>query len=267
MCLLRERYRLEETVDPYDRIQCVLRRGTCEQLLEHTDALTEDVVYTRGDLVEGAMTLRLLEPREQILLCADHVREGFVFCCELARDVIQLRHTGGGQLPAVQIARELHALHEPHVAGGKAEENCVRTQLLFRHGGRIKRQQIPPEHRRIPILPPAEPFHEMQHGDVDEHGTVVRTGKEQPIGHEIQPRADGGSGYGTAALPLCTHGEEQEPRRQHPEDEQCTHREQPVQRRQGEHARADEQQRGDDSALTGGEPNYDCCDAHAPTLW
>jgi len=70
------------------------------------DALAEDVVHARGNLVEGAVTLRLFESREQILLRADHVREGFVFRRELARDGIQLRHTGGGQLPAVQIARE-----------------------------------------------------------------------------------------------------------------------------------------------------------------
>ena len=43
--LLRERHRLEEAVNAHDGVECVLRCRTCEELLEHTDALTEHIVY------------------------------------------------------------------------------------------------------------------------------------------------------------------------------------------------------------------------------
>ena len=45
MFLLHQRNLLKEAVNADDRIQCVLRRGACEELLEHTDALPEDIVH------------------------------------------------------------------------------------------------------------------------------------------------------------------------------------------------------------------------------
>ena len=100
MRLLRERHGLQETVDAHNRVECVLWRGTREELLQHRDALPEHIVHTRGDLLQRAVPLRRLKICEQILLRRDHLRQLRILCLiaeNLAHPVV-LRENGRDNL-------------------------------------------------------------------------------------------------------------------------------------------------------------------------
>ena len=166
------------------------------------------------------MPLSLFEARQQFLLRADRGTQSLIFRLEFPRHVVQLRDAGGGQLPAIQILGQPHALYEPHIARSKAKEGGILTQFLFCCGGHIKCHQLLPEHLCVSVLAPEEALHEMQHRDVDKHGGVIGAGKEQSVGQEVESLADGGDGHLVCAARMDVPDEEQNPSREQSENEE-----------------------------------------------
>ena len=207
-------------------------------------------MHTRGDLLQRAVPLRLFERCEQLLLRVDHIGECRVLCLKFLRNGIKLRDTACRQLPAIQSTGQMRALHEPRIPLCKAEEKGIPACVLLRDGGRVKCRECCPELLRAAVLPPEEPLHELQHGDVDKCGGVPRTSEENSLGQEIQPRTDGGNRHIMRAA--CPHGEQHEPYAEQREDEDGTQREEGIHRRQCAQPRKREQKPGEQPALAGG---------------
>ena len=104
-------------------------QGLRAALLQHTDALTEDIVHACCDFLQGALALRFFKRFEQRFLLFSARCKQFVFCFECTCHGIKLGDTGRCDLPAAELFCQVRALYEPGVACGKAEEKGI-----FLHG-------------------------------------------------------------------------------------------------------------------------------------